>query len=116
MPLHEFVCLDCGGRPFTVLVGVVASSTPPSCPRCQGTRLRKKISRFARLRSGDDALDALAESADQLDENDPRAVRRFLREMSAGMEDDDLNADTLEALVTESNQPDSGTPALEETP
>lgn len=106
MPLHEYWCLECGGRPFTVLVGMVAGASSPVCPNCHGDLLRRKVSRFARIRSEDTALDDLAESADSLDDSDPRAVRRFLGEMASGM-DDDVTVDDLEALVDPIHQPAS---------
>lgn len=113
MPLHEYVCDDCAGRPFTVLVGMVAQSRPVECPKCRGTNLRRKVSRFARVRNADSALDDLADAADTLDENDPRAVRRFLKDMASEMDDDDITADDLEALVDPANQ-DSESPVSSE--
>ena len=98
MPLFEFSCRDCGGRPFSALVGVVADAPAPRCPRCGGENLLKRVSRFARLRSGDEAIDALADAADQLDESDPRSVRRFVRDMAAGM-DQEIGADEIEELI-----------------
>jgi hypothetical protein len=90
---------------------MVAQSVPAACPRCQGTNLSRKVSRFARVRNADSALDDLADSADTLDENDPRAVRRFLKDMASEMDDDDITADDLEALVDPANQE----PAAQET-
>ena len=101
MPIFEFLCLDCRtGRRFSALVGMVANASPPTCPHCSGANLQRCVSRFSRVRSEDEALDALADAADELDESDPKAMRRFVREMAAGM-DDEMEPDELEALVEE---------------
>lgn len=110
MPIFEYTCNTCAtGRKFSALVGVVASARPPACPRCGGTDLKKLVSRFARLRSEDETIDALAEQADSLDENDPKAVRRLVREMADGM-GDDMDAGEFEQIMDEaSDDPGAGT-------
>lgn len=99
MPIFEFICNTCAtSRRFSALVGVVADSAPPRCPKCGGTDLTKAVSRFARLRSGDDTLDSLAEQADTLDENDPKAMRRLLYEMAGEMGEDGDTGDVEEMM------------------
>jgi putative FmdB family regulatory protein len=102
MPIFEFTCNDCRtGRRFSTLVGVVADAAPPTCPACGGVNLTKAVSRFARLRSEDDAIDSLAERADNLDESDPRAMRALMREMAGELgedADDDVDAAMEEAF------------------
>ena len=98
MPIFEFRCNHCG-RKFSALVGVVASASNPACPRCGASDdLTKLVSRFARLRSEDETIDALAEQADGLDSDDPKAMRRLMKEM-AGEMGDDMDADEFEALM-----------------
>ncbi len=88
MPIYEFVCGECG-RKFRKLVGVVAQNTPPACPRCRSTVLNRQISRFARVRSEDDALDSLAQEMETLgDSDDPKTMRRMMRDMTAAMGED----------------------------
>jgi putative FmdB family regulatory protein len=107
MPIFEYTCNTCAnGRKFSALVGVVANATPPQCPRCGGTDLKKLVSRFARVRSEDEAIDALADDADNLDMDDPKAVRRLVREMAGGM-GDDMDADEFEQIMDEASD-DSG--------
>ncbi|MBC8102063.1 MAG: zinc ribbon domain-containing protein [Cytophagales bacterium] len=107
MPIFEFRCSHCG-RKFSALVGVVAGANAPVCPKCGASEgLTKLVSRFARLRSEDEALDSLAEQADTLDEEDPRAMRRLMKEM-AGEMGDDLDADEFEALMTEADDDAGG--------
>ena len=88
MPVYEFVCGECG-RKFRKLVGVVAQNSPPACPRCQSTDLNRQISRFARVRSEDQAMDSLAEDMETLgDSDDPKTMRRMMRDMTAAMGED----------------------------
>lgn len=108
MPIFEYTCNACKtGRKFSALVGVVADATPPACPRCGGTDLTKVVSRFARLRSDDEAIDSLAEQADSMDFDDPKAVRRMVREMAGGM-GDDMDPAEFEQLMEEAEAEESG--------
>jgi putative FmdB family regulatory protein len=88
MPIYEFVCGECG-RKFRKLVGMVAQNTPPACPRCQSTVLNRQISRFARVRSEDDTLDSLADEMESIgDSEDPKTMRRMMKDMTAAMGED----------------------------
>ncbi|MCC6729408.1 MAG: zinc ribbon domain-containing protein [Chthonomonadales bacterium] len=100
MPIFEFVCDSCARR-FSALVGVVARPRPLTCPRCGATELTKLVSRFARVRSEDDALEALTDESRYGDiENDPSAMRRWVRDMGKAM-DDDMGEDMEAALEEE---------------
>jgi putative FmdB family regulatory protein len=102
MPIYEFRCNVCENpRKFSALVGVVADAAPPSCPKCGSTNVAKAVSRFARLRSDDEAIDGLAERAEGIDESDPRAMRGLIRDMASEM-GDDVDADEFEALMEDS--------------
>lgn len=100
MPIFEYVCDSCSKR-FSALVGVIANPRPTACPQCGGTALTKQVSRFARVRSEDDAMESLAdESAFGDIENDPKAMRKWVREMGKAM-DEDLGEDFEAALEEE---------------
>lgn len=100
MPIYEYLCKPCRRR-FSALVGVVANAKPVVCPRCGGTDLQKLVSRFARVRSEDDALEDLCDESKYGDiENDPKAMRRWVKDMSAAM-DEDLGDDFEQALEEE---------------
>jgi hypothetical protein len=59
------------------------------------------VSRFARLRSEDEALESLADESALGDiENDPKAMRKWVREMGSAM-DEDLDEDFEAALEEE---------------
>ncbi len=100
MPIFEYTCNDCNRR-FSALVGVLANAKQPACPKCGSQVLTKMVSRFARVRSEDDAMEALADDAAYGDiENDPKAMRRFVRDMGSAM-DEDLDEDFEAALEEE---------------
>lgn len=50
MPIYEYRCEDCGKR-SSLLVGF--SSPDPACPHCGKPALRRLISTFATVSSGD---------------------------------------------------------------
>jgi putative FmdB family regulatory protein len=103
MPIYEFYCPDCHAI-FSFLSRGAGSRKRPSCPRCDRPRLEKRASSFA-ISSGrpepsaDDglpdldeagmerAMQELAHKADGIDENDPRAMARLMRDFyrSTGM-------------------------------
>jgi putative FmdB family regulatory protein len=106
MPIYEFVCAQCG-RKFRKLVGVVAQAAPPQCPRCQSTDLNRQISRFARVRNEDDALDSLADEMESIgDTDDPKTLRRMMKEVSGAM-GEDMDDDFEEMMEQESGGGDS---------
>jgi putative FmdB family regulatory protein len=82
MPIYEYRCLDCG-RYQSVLVRTYADPTDLRCPKCNGDRLRKLVSRFAVLHSEESRLDQLADPSTlgDVDENDPRSVARWARKL-----------------------------------
>lgn len=88
MPLYEYTCKKCGRR-FTWLVGVVADPAPPACDRCGAVdATRHTASRFARARSDEEALDALADPDAIGDPDDPAAMRRWMGEVGREMGED----------------------------
>jgi len=94
MPIYEYFCQDCRRRVsvFYRTIGA-ATAAEPRCPRCQGARLTRLISRVAVVRSQESRLDALADPTmlAGLDEEDPRTLGRMMRQMSSelGEEMDD---------------------------
>jgi putative FmdB family regulatory protein len=112
MPIFEFTCNQCqNGRKFSVLVGVVANAKPPTCPKCGSTEVTKLISRFARIRSDDDAIDALADAADNTDLEDPKAMRRLMRDVASEMGEDADGAEFADAMEAEFENEMSGKPS-----
>ncbi|HLZ07344.1 MAG TPA: zinc ribbon domain-containing protein [Chloroflexota bacterium] len=89
MPIYEYRCLDCG-RYQSVLVRTYADPTDLTCPRCNGTRLSKLVSRFAVLHSDESRLEQLADPSalGDLDEDDPKSVAKWARKMGEQVGED----------------------------
>lgn len=87
MPIYEYRCANCGAK-ATVLTLRVSEEASPTCARCGGTDLTRLMSRFAMLRSDDDRLDHLTDDAAGLDDDDPRAVGRWMRNMGKELGED----------------------------
>jgi len=89
VPIYEYHCQDCRRR-VSILVRSIVNPGKPTCPRCGGHRLERLMSRFARLRSEDDRLDALADpsSFGDLDESDPKSVARWAKKMGKELGED----------------------------
>jgi putative FmdB family regulatory protein len=104
MPIYEFFCAPCH-RIFSFRARRVDTVTRPRCPRCAGDTLERRVSTFAvlsadhRAREENDAppfddarmagaLERMGGEIDTLDENNPRALARFMRRFSreSGME------------------------------
>ncbi len=85
MPIYEYGCFDCRKRVSIYYRSFSDVETEPHCPRCNGTRLKRLISRVAVVRSEDSRLDDLGDPSmlDGLDEDDPRSIARWMRKMSA---------------------------------
>jgi putative FmdB family regulatory protein len=98
MPIFEYRCGDCRRR-FSLLVGVVAGTTEMRCPRCGGEQLQKLISRFASLRSEEDALDDLADPSRMGDMDDPKQMMQWMKRVGREMGED--MGDDFEELVEE---------------
>src|SRR3990170_2540908 len=82
MPIYEFRCQRCRRRSsvFTRSIGGVAEAV---CSHCGSREMSRLISKVAVLRSGDDAFAGLDESSlGDVDENAPRSMARWLRQMS----------------------------------
>ncbi|MCL5105341.1 MAG: zinc ribbon domain-containing protein [Armatimonadetes bacterium] len=86
MPIYEYRCAGCAKK-FSLLVGMTADSHEPICPKCGGTDVTRLISRFSRLKSEDEKLDALEESALTAGD-DPASMGKLLREMGREMGED----------------------------
>lgn len=95
MPVYEFYCSDCHAI-FNFLSRKVNTEKCPTCPRCGRPQLDRQVSRFAisknRPESDAEGLPAgmdeekmeqvmmsLAGEMDGIDENDPRAMAKFMR-------------------------------------
>jgi len=84
MPIYEYGCYDCQKRVsiFWRTFSEAEQGTP-RCPRCNGTNLKRLVSRVAMVRSDESRMEALADPAnlDDFDENDPKSLAKFIRQM-----------------------------------
>jgi putative FmdB family regulatory protein len=89
VPIYEYHCQDCRRR-VSVLVRSISNPGMPACPRCGGKHLERLMSRFARVRSEESRLDALADpgALGDLDENDPKSVARWAKKMGKELGED----------------------------
>jgi putative FmdB family regulatory protein len=123
MPIYEYDCGECKHRvsiffPSFSAVEARTATGENRCPRCGSADLTRRMSRVRTLRSvgsgasgdmgasGDDDDDmmgdmgGLAAGLEGLDENDPRAVARWARQMKETMGDDmDMGPDFDRALA-----------------
>lgn len=95
MPIYEFYCPDCHVI-FTFLSRRVDPQTKPDCPRCDRAELARRVSPFAISKGREQpeqedfpdldeskveqAMNALATRAEQLDEENPRQAAQLMRE------------------------------------
>lgn len=89
MPIYEYHCLHCGRRVRIHLSYNEYDRATPACPHCGSAALKRRVGRVAIARSEASRLDNLM-ADDSLDglEDDPRAMGRFMRQMSHEMGED----------------------------
>lgn len=90
MPNYEFKCLSCQKRLTVFLTYKEYDSCRLQCQFCQSTNLKRLINRVGVAKSEDARIDALMDDSSMagLDEEDPRALGRFMRKMSNEMGED----------------------------
>jgi putative FmdB family regulatory protein len=79
MPIYEYRCFACKRR-TSVFVRSVSASVSAKCEHCGSARLSRVMSKFA-VHGGRIDLDNPS-SMDGIDENDPKAMARWARQMS----------------------------------
>jgi hypothetical protein len=92
-------------------VGVVADSGEPRCTRCGGKKLRKFLSRVARVRSQASSLEDLADPSKLGDMDDPKAMARWAKEMGQSVAEEsgeDLPGDFDEMMENGGIREDHG--------
>lgn len=82
MPIYEYDCHDCRRR-VSLLILRPSTAPPPTCPQCGSAALTRLMSRFARVKSEDQRMEALGDPSNfgDFDENDPASVGRFMKKM-----------------------------------
>jgi putative FmdB family regulatory protein len=91
MPIYEYGCYDCHKRVNVFFRSFAEATTKQAaCPRCGGGNLKRLISKVAVLRSEESRMESLADPSSMagLDENDPKSMARWMRQMSSEMGED----------------------------
>jgi putative FmdB family regulatory protein len=90
MPVYEYRCQKCRRLVRLTLSFAEYGSVEPTCPYCQSNDLKRRIGRVALAKSEDTRMDSLMDDSALagLDEEDPRAMGRFMRKMSREMGED----------------------------
>jgi len=123
LPIYEYRCADCGRRvSIWWRTFSEAEASEAICPRCGSHALGRLLSRVTMLRGTASAAgdDADAGGLDKLDENDPRALARWMRRMSdeTGAPLDAEMVQRLEAgedpASIEQSMPDLAAPAADD--
>lgn len=90
MPIYEFRCQDCRRLLRLTMSFAEYDEANPACPHCQSQNLKRRIGRIALAKSEDARMDALMDDSAlaALDEEDPKAIGKFMRKMSREMGED----------------------------
>ena len=100
MPIFEYRCSGCKTK-FSQLVGMTADSHEPKCPKCGSADVHKLISRFSRMRSEGDQLDAFEDAAISAGD-DPAAMSKLMAEMGKQIGED--GEDGIDEYVEEAQR------------
>jgi putative FmdB family regulatory protein len=90
MPVYVFRCLDCKRTVQLMYSFSEYEKASPVCTHCGSEKLRRRIGRVAVAKSEDARMDSLMDESALagLDEEDPKALGRFMRKMSQEMGED----------------------------
>src|SRR5437660_54579 len=93
MPIYEYRCETCH-KQTSVFIRNISKPGALSCPFCHSERLVRLISRIVTPKSEEKRMETLADPANLagLDENDPKSMNRWMKEMTGEM-GEDLGAD-----------------------
>jgi putative FmdB family regulatory protein len=108
MPIYEYRCRKCGKR-FSVLTLRVSETPKPECSKCGSTLAERLLSRFAMPKSEEARQAAMSDPTKMsgLDENDPKSVARWMRQMGKEM-GDDLGGEDFDQMMDEIESGEDG--------
>ncbi len=98
--MYDYRCSGCKKK-FTQLVGMTEDSRPPICPGCGSGEVMKLVSRFSRIKSEDERLDAFEDAAMGAEDN-PQSMRRLMSEMGKELGED--GEDDMDELIDEAER------------
>lgn len=89
MPFYDYQCESCGKRARLEFSYSEYGKVQPVCPYCSSQQMKRRISRVALAKSENTRLDSMVDSdLSGLDENDPRSLGKFMRQMGQEMGED----------------------------
>lgn len=99
MPIFEYQCRACKAVSGFLLLNR-EEPFAPVCKRCGGRELDRVLSRVNVRLSEETRMERLADPArlGGLDENDPKGMARFMKEMAAAT-GEDLGADEIDQMM-----------------
>ena len=101
MPIFEFQCSACKAV-SSFLILSRSESFKPTCKRCSGSDLTRVLSRVNVRLSEETRMERLADPArfGGLDENNPKGMARFMKEMAAAT-GEDLGSEEIDQMMEE---------------
>ena len=107
MPIYEYFCQDCK-KVSSYLVLNIHRPFRPKCKRCSGSKMRRMISRVARVRSEESRLESLADPSHLggLDEKDPSSMARWMKRMGKELGED--MGEDFDAMVDQAMEEEGG--------
>ena len=90
MPYYDYRCQSCTKAVRLFIAYADYDDAQPQCPYCESKDLKRLISRITVAKSEDSRLDTMMDdpSLAGLEDEDPRALGRFMRKMSNEMGED----------------------------
>lgn len=90
MPRYTFICQDCQKSIQLFISYADYDTAVPTCPLCNSQQLKRRIDRVRIAKSEDSRMESLMDenALAGLDEDDPKAMGRFMRKMSQEMGED----------------------------
>jgi len=88
MPIYEYGCYDCRKKVSVFFRTMSAAQTQQAvCPRCQGTNIKRLLSKISIMRSEESRMESMADPSNLvgLDEKDPQSMARWLKKMGSEM-------------------------------
>jgi putative regulatory protein, FmdB family len=78
MPIYEYICENCGVKNSFLVFSW--EDEVLKCKKCGGEKLKRIISRFARLRSEEEKMESTVDEAMRsVDINNPDSIKRWMR-------------------------------------
>ena len=101
MPNYSYACQDCGKRFSIFLTYAEYEKANVACPHCQSKKISRRLSRVRFARSEESRMESLTDPANFAGiEDDPKAMAKFMRQMSGEMGEDmgDMGAEFDEVV------------------